>query len=185
MNKSIKVNYSEIWADNGEVEGTAILNLKTGVVSNVEYSHTLVNDPIDVNISISISIGGHLQNMPTVIYDVLPLSEKELGVDSQSLQDATFWVERSPENFSFIKEEIDPDIICRKNAAEQRVLKVIQEAQAEMPVCYTEEAYKIVLGNKISDKHIEILKSKKNEKMIPSVLPLSGEVELDSNSPRL
>jgi len=44
---------------------------------------------------------------------------------------------------------------------ENIVDKIIRESEEEMPRCYTTEAYRMVLANKISNKHIARLKRKR------------------------
>ena len=72
----------------------------------------------------------------------------------------------------------------QQEEAERRVHAVIREAESKMPLCYTEETYKIVLGNKISDIHIANLKNKTPKQMIESTLPLEEKTSIRIGGPR-
>jgi len=69
--------------------------------------------------------------------------------------------------------------------AEKIVQKIIDDTESMMPKCYTEEAYKIVLANKISDKHIEILKNKSQEQKIESTLDETEKIPRGIGGPGL
>jgi len=105
MKKNIQVSYSEMWADHGEVTGEAEMNLETGVISNIKYTSDIPEDEIDAVISISVSIGGNTKGMPTIVYDVMPISEEEISITPKSLEDVNSWVETYSREFFFMTDD--------------------------------------------------------------------------------
>lgn len=78
MNKKVEVKYTESWVDQGYAEGSATVDLDTGLVSDIKYDKKQAVDPLDVLTSASISLSNLFNNGSTKVYDLTVVKSKDI-----------------------------------------------------------------------------------------------------------